>query len=290
MDHEHTAGSVAGDGRLAWILLDWAASAFSTVLITLVVAYIERVVFPEGGFGVPAGVIWAWTLALAMLASAVLAPPAAAWADRRDAQQQAVVAATAIGAGGLAALAAVPPTMQVAVVAAVIVACVGFDLGQVFTGSLLPRIAGDRDADRLSAWGFAAGYAGGAIALVAATAVVAAHARLGLSAAGGLRAALLLTAAWWLAFSLPAGFARFGIGAGDHHAATSGRELLHFARSLLRPAAGGGVPLGRGLLGSTPVPGAVPGVVSPAARASSIRPTCSSPPAAFSLPCTNVSS
>lgn len=257
MDHKHPSSRAGVDGRLAWILLDWAASAFSTVLITLVVAYIERVVFAEGGFGVPAGVVWAWTLAIAMLASALLAPLAAAWADRRHAQQQAVVVAAAIGAGGLAALAAVPPTMQVAVVGAVIVASVGFDLGQVFTGSLLPRLAGERDADRLSAWGFAAGYAGGALALVAGTAVVAAHARLGLSAAGGLRAAFLLTAAWWLVFSLPAAFARFGVDAGTHHAATSGRELLDFARSLLRPATDGGTPLGMVLLGSTLVLGAV---------------------------------
>lgn len=51
--------------RSAWILLDWAASGFSTVLITLVVAYVERVVFRDGGWGMPAGVIWAWTLAAA---------------------------------------------------------------------------------------------------------------------------------------------------------------------------------------------------------------------------------
>jgi UMF1 family MFS transporter len=244
-------------GRLAWILLDWAASGFSTVLITLVVAYVERIVFPAGGPGLPAGVVWAWTLAAAMLVSAVVAPLAAAWADRRHAQQQAVVAATVVGAGGLALLAAAPPAMQGAVIAAVIVACVGFDLAQVFTGSLLPRIADDRDADRLSAWGFAAGYAGGAIALLAATAVVGAHARLGLTAAGGLRAAFLLTAAWWLVFSLPAALARFGDGAGERHAATSGRELLDFARSLVRPEPGGGTQLGRALLGSTLVLGAV---------------------------------
>jgi UMF1 family MFS transporter len=245
------------DGRLAWILLDWAASAFSTVLITLVVAYVERIVFPAGWLEVPAGVVWAWTLAIAMLASAVLAPLAAAWADRRHAQQQAVVAATVVGAGGLALLAAVPPAVQGAVIAAVVVACVGFDLAQVFTGSLLPRIADDRDADRLSAWGFAAGYAGGAIALVAATTIVAAHARLGLTAAGGLRAAFLLTAAWWLVFSLPAAFARFGDGVGEGHAATSGRELLDFARSLVRPESSAGTHLGRALLGSTLVLGAV---------------------------------
>ena len=66
--------------RGAWILLDWAASAFSTVLITLIVAYVEKVVFPGGGWGMPAGVIWAWTLAGAMLASALLTPWTAACA------------------------------------------------------------------------------------------------------------------------------------------------------------------------------------------------------------------
>lgn len=162
--------------RIAWILLDWAASAFSTVLITLVVAYVEKLVFAHGGWGVEAGVIWAWTLAAAMLASAVLVPWAAAWADRRDGHQRALIIATCVGVGGLTLLAAAPPQARIAVVAAVVAANVGFDIAQVFTGSLLRRVAGERDADRLSAFGFAAGYAGGAIALVIATAAVTANA------------------------------------------------------------------------------------------------------------------
>jgi UMF1 family MFS transporter len=226
--------------RIAWILLDWAASAFSTVLITLVVAYVERLVFATGGWGVSAGVIWAWTLAAAMLASAVLVPWAAAWADRRDGHQRALVIATCVGAGGFAMLAAVPPQARIAVVAAVVVASVGFDIAQVFTGSLLRRVAGDRDADRLSAFGFAAGYGGGAIALVIATAVVTAHARLGLDVAGGLRLAFAVTAAWWLVFSVPAAVARFDHGDGGRHAATPGRELGAFATSLWRAPPGSG--------------------------------------------------
>ena len=247
----------AGFARLAWILLDWAASAFSTVLITLVVAYVERVVFPTGGWGMPAGVIWAWTLAAAMLASAVLTPWAAAWADRRHAHQRALIASTLVGVGGLVALAATPSSARPAVLMAIIAAAVGFDLAQVFTGSLLPRIAGHRDADRLSAFGFAAGYAGGAIALVIATAVVAAHDRLGLTAPGGLRLAFAITGAWWLAFSLPAAIARFGAGEQERHAATSGRELLDFARSLAQPATAAGPRLGAVLLGSMLALGAV---------------------------------
>ncbi|MFM8893648.1 MAG: MFS transporter [Planctomycetia bacterium] len=223
---------------VAWILLDWAASAFSTVLITLVVAYVEKLVFAAGGFGFPAGVVWSWTLAAAMLASAVLVPWAAAWADRRDGHQRALIAATCIGAGGLVGLAAAPPQARIAVVAAVVTACVGFDVAQVFTGSLLRRVAGERDADRVSAYGFAAGYAGGAIALVIAAAVVAAHDRLGLDVAGGLRAAFAVTAAWWLVFSMPAAVARFDQGGGGRHAATAGRELGAFATSLWRAPSG----------------------------------------------------
>ena len=218
--------------RLAWILLDWASSGFSTVLITLVVAYVERVALPQGAWGMEAGVVWAWTLAAAMLVSAVVAPWAAAWADRHDAHQRALVVATLFATGGLLALAAVPTAAGLAVVTAVAAACVGFDIVQVFTGSLLPRIADGPEIDRLSAQGFAAGYAGGAIALVAATAIYQAHDRLGLDHAGGLRLAFAFTAAWWLLFSIPAAIARFGGGDGAPHAAGAGTEIVAFARGL----------------------------------------------------------
>jgi UMF1 family MFS transporter len=187
---------------------------------------------------VEAGVIWAWTLAAAMLASALLAPWVSAWADRRHTHQRAVVAATLAGTGALVMLAAVPPAAQVAVLGAIVIACVGFDLVQIFTGSMLPRIA-DHDADRLSARGFAAGYAGGAIALIIATVLVSGHARFGIDAAGGLRLAFAFTAAWWLVFSLPAAAARFGRDEAAPHAATSGRELFAFARGLVAGDLGG---------------------------------------------------
>jgi len=249
--------------RVAWILLDWAASAFSTVLITLVVAYVEKVVFAGGAWGVAPGVIWARTIAVAMLASAVLTPWAAAWADRRHAHERALIASVVVGVAGLVLLAAAPPAARLAVTASVVAASIGFDLATVFAGSLLARIAAGRDADRLSARGFAAGYAGGALALVAGTALVAAHDRLGLTTAGGLRAAFALTGAWWLVFSLPAAAARFGDGRGSPHAATSGSELVAFARSLAGGAADGATRrVGGVLLGAVLVLGAVQTAIS----------------------------
>jgi UMF1 family MFS transporter len=232
--------------RLAWILLDWAASGFSTVLITLVVVYVERVVCADSPWGLAPGVIWPWTLAVAMLASALVAPGLSAWADRRRRHRTALLSSVAAGVGGLFLLALVPagggtggaagPASRLTALAAVVIANVGFDMAAIFTGSLLAAIAPGRLADRLSAQGFAAGYAGGAVALLLATGIVQAHDALGLTAAGGLRAAFAFTGLWWLLFSLPITACRFdALGpAGSAHADTAAGELASFLRLLLR--------------------------------------------------------
>lgn len=256
--------SAAGPSRftaVAWILLDWAASGFSVVLITLVVAYVERVAFVDRPWGVAPGVVWSWTLAAAMLASALVAPGFSAWADRRSRHQTALVASVLVGAGALIILAVASPTARAAILAAVAAANVGFDMAAIFTGSLLARITSGRQADRLSAAGFAAGYAGGALALLVATAIVTAHDALGLTAAGGLRAAFAFTAGWWLCFSLPAAAARFtpaaNAPAAEKHSITSLGELASFGRSLVQSREADGRHLAAVLTGSMLVLGAV---------------------------------
>lgn len=263
--HDAVATTPKWFPAFAWVLLDWAASAFSTVLITLVVAYVERVVFVDKAWGLQGGVIWAWMMAAAMLISATAAPFLSAWADRTRRHKTALLASVVAGSLAMVVVGGVPPTTRSVVAAGIVVAAVGFDMAAIFTGSLLPRIASGHAADRLSAGGFAAGYAGGAIALLVATAIVAAHDRLGLTAPGALRVAFGFTGCWWLLFSLPAAWARFGVDGhaeGDGaevHAGSSAAELLAFARSLGTPSAG---PLGRVLLGCVLVLGAVQTAIS----------------------------
>jgi UMF1 family MFS transporter len=274
---QHDATPDSRFAASAWVLLDWAASAFSTALITLIVAYVERVVFADKAWGVSGGVVWAWTLAVAMLVSAVFAPFLSAWADRTRRHKSALMASVVAGGLGLLALGVVPPTARGSVVAGIVIASVGFDMAAIFTSSLLPRIASGQAADRLSAGGFAAGYAGGAIALVIATVIVGAHDRLGLTTPGALRAAFVFVGCWWLVFSLPAACARFGTdgrtddGEKEVHAGSSAGELLAFARSLAGWSSGGivnggiahgeaeesGRSFGRVLLGCVLVLGAV---------------------------------
>ena len=251
------AGPTPRFTQVAWVLLDWAASWVSTVLITLLVAYIEKVAFADRPWGLEPGVVWAWTLALAMLASALFTPGFSAWADRKRQHKTALLTSVAVGATALGILAVAPPEARLAVLAGVVLANVGFDLAAVFTGSLLATIATGRMADRLSAWGFAAGYAGGAIALVLATAIVGAHDQLGLSTAGGLRAAFAFTGLWWILFSLPAAVAHFGEDRDGGHATTAAGELLAFARTLVRPTHADHRQLAAVLIGSMLILGAV---------------------------------
>ena len=272
-DHAPHATPPSRYAALAWVMLDWAASAFSTVQITLIVAYVERVVFADRAWGLSGGVVWAWTLAVAMLLSAMAAPFLSAWADRTRRHKTALLSSVTAGSLALVLLGGAPPTARLAVAVSIVIAAVSFDMAAIFTGSLLPRIASGRAADRLSAGGFAAGYAGGAAALVIATALVAAHDRLGLTAAEALRGAFVFTGCWWLLFSLPSVWVRFGSdgqtegGEQEVHAASSAGELFAFARSLAGPSGSvetaegepdeTGRSLGRVLLGCVLVLGAV---------------------------------
>lgn len=242
--------------RIAWVMLDWAASAFSTISITLLVAYVEKFAFAAAPWGVEGGVVWAWTLAVAMLATALLAPWATAWADRVRGHRQALVASIVMGCAGAFLLAALPTEARGGIVSGVLLGAVGFDLAAIFTGSLLPRVAQGSAADRLSAAGYAAGYAGGALALLLALQIFTFRARLGLDDAGALRGAFAIMGAWWFLFSVPAFLVDFGPAGDGGHSATSAGELASFARSLLR-GDGAGKRLGGILAGATLVLGAM---------------------------------
>ena len=167
-----------------------------------------------------------------MLCSAFLSPLLSAWVDRKHLHQRAVVATSCVGAAASISLAIIPPTSQLAIIAAIIVATVAFDMAAIFTASLLPRLAQGHAADTLSSSGFAAGYAGGAIALSFATSLIAARDTFGLSATGALQASFAIMGVWWLLFSLPTAFVRMGEQSKGTHAGTSTAELLSFLRTI----------------------------------------------------------
>jgi UMF1 family MFS transporter len=186
----------------AWAMYDWANSAYSTLSITILAVYIKDVVVP--GPDELGSLVWAWGIALSMLAAAVLSPILGAMADANRSKRK-WLAGTALGGAGTAVLLGfVPPGHAWLVIALFVVMGFLFELSLGFYNGFLPEIADERTMNRVSAWGYALGYLGGALALVLALVVQLHGELLGLvDPADQLRVGLMIMGLWWGLFTLP---------------------------------------------------------------------------------------
>lgn len=190
----------------AWAMYDWANSAYSTVSITILVKYIQHGVFPEETYGKTTGaVIWAWGIAASMFLSAILSPVTGAVADA-NASKRKWLASTALGGAAAAiGLGLVPPDWPWLVVAFFFLTSLLFELSLGFYNAFLPEIADDRTMNRVSAWGFALGYLGGALPLVLAVGLFTLGDRVGIHGSlNQARVGLVIMGLWWGIFTLPA--------------------------------------------------------------------------------------
>jgi len=185
----------------AWIAYDWANSAYSTLLITVLLIYLtQEVAFPDK----VAMVAYPWGISLSMIVAALLSPLLGALADENASKRKWLASMTALGSGGAVLLAAIPPDQPWLVLAAFVLTSLFFELSLGFYNGFLPEIAREDQINRVSAWGYAAGYIGGAIALVIALYVTHVGPSLGLpNRADQLRVGLLIMGLWWGGFSLP---------------------------------------------------------------------------------------
>ncbi|MFO0899422.1 MAG: MFS transporter [Pirellulales bacterium] len=185
---------------LAWAMYDWANSAYSTLSITILVNYIQRVVFPDPRVG---PTVWAWGISASMLAAAVLSPVLGALADAHASKRFWLGATALPGAFCALLLALVPPSMSWTVTALFVLTAFFFELSLGFYNGFLPELADERTMNRVSAWGFGLGYIGGGLALVVAASLFTLGPRWGLSASDQLRGGLVVMGLWWGLFSLP---------------------------------------------------------------------------------------
>jgi UMF1 family MFS transporter len=186
---------------LAWALYDWANSAYSTLSITLLVAYLQKVVLP-GPWG---PVAWAWGISASMLVAGLASPPLGALADANASKRRWLTATALGGAMSAVGLGLVPPTCVWGVLTAFFVTVLLFELSIGFYNAFLTEISTPETMGRVSAWGFTLGYLGGALALVLGVLLLKFGPRLGLNdLSTQLRAGIVLMGLWWGLFSLPA--------------------------------------------------------------------------------------
>lgn len=190
---------------VAWAMYDWAHSAYSTLLITIVVGYLTKVVLPDG----VGELAYGWGIGVSTLLAAVLSPIIGAIADERRNKRTWLAIAAFGGAGTSILMAAVPPAFPWVIVALFFMASLCFEIGWSVSNGFLPELSTEKNIDTVSAVGFAFGYVGGGLALVVALGIVLAGEKLGLPAGDEnlptrLRIGLAIMGLWWGGFAIPA--------------------------------------------------------------------------------------
>lgn len=204
-------------GIFSWMLFDWAAQPFHTLLITFIFApYFTAHVAQTPVQGQQ---LWGLAAGIAGLFIALLAPVLGAMADISGPRKPYIAGFTAISVIGAAMLYfALPwpdaniPLMLVAFG----IGLIGLEFATVFTNAMMPGLVSRAELGKLSGSGWALGYIGGIVALVIVLGLMSADPEsgktlLGLAPIFGLdpqthagdRASGPLTAIWLLVFIIP---------------------------------------------------------------------------------------
>ncbi|MBC8051426.1 MAG: MFS transporter [Chitinophagales bacterium] len=151
-----------------WVMFDWAAQPFYTLVSTFLFAPYFANVFI--GNPVQGQAMWAYAAAVSGLAVAVLSPILGAIADRTGGLKRWIFAFSLVFTAGQMALWVAVPGADASAVWIVLLAIVAVSMAgefsAVFNNSLMPALVGRDGLGRLSGIGWAAGYVGGLIALI----------------------------------------------------------------------------------------------------------------------------
>jgi len=205
-DTRHTAAPAQPGQKRAiwsWALYDAGNSAFATIVI----AGFFPICFKTLWNGDADAALSTARLGIANTIGACvlvcIAPVLGACADTARTRKPMLGIFTLIGIAASMSLALVPRDNWAAAAAVYIAGLVGFSGGMVFYDSLLPGLAPRQLLDRVSALGYSLGYISGGVLLAGCVLLTLNPHYFGLGSETAVRTVFVLTALWWLFFSLP---------------------------------------------------------------------------------------
>ncbi|MDP9406584.1 MAG: MFS transporter [Actinomycetota bacterium] len=197
----------------AWVLYDWANSAFTTVVVTALAGpYITGIAqdavgesgtaLSLGPLDVPATAFFAYCTALSVVLQVVTLPLLGALADRAAITRLLLGVCTALGSGTTLLLLAAGTGRHLLAGALFVLANVAYGAAIVLYNAYLGVLVSRERRDLVSSRGFAWGYAGGGLLLALDLALVTSAERVGLTTGEAARLALASAGLWWGGFGL----------------------------------------------------------------------------------------
>ncbi|MCZ6729967.1 MAG: MFS transporter [SAR324 cluster bacterium] len=197
--------------RAGWILYDWANSAFVLCVITVLGSAYFIALFKSaaeaaggrrlgpalalrvGGIDLTAEAAWSFIIAASALIVAFSSPLLGALADGLGRKKRFLQAYCLAGAVATLALWLSLPWWAVGLL--ILAGNIAFEGGNVYYNAFLPQIASQRDQILLSSYGYAAGYLGGVLVLIAALVLF-------VPPKGSINDAFIMIGIWWGGFGL----------------------------------------------------------------------------------------
>jgi len=215
----------------AWAMYDWANSAMMVVVVTAIFPIFFAAVAADGLPRTTATARFSIATTIGLAIIALSAPVLGALADYTASKLRFLAAFLALGAGATALMFFIHEGHWLLALVLFALANVGANGSFVFYDALLPHVAREQEMDRVSTAGYALGYIGGGLLLAFCLVMTQKPAWFGLPHGPGLsadaaslpaRISFVLTALWWVVFSIPM-FRRVGEPPAAPHAAGSTR-------------------------------------------------------------------
>lgn len=179
------------------MLYDVGNSAFVMLSTALIPVYFATLAEP----GSSVVVAWGYAETVASLVLALLMPVLGSLADLKGNKKKFFIGF--VGTGVVACAALGIPETALPFLIVYVVAAIMLNGSMVFYDAFLVDATTEERYDRVSSHGYAWGYIGSCIPFVACLAVVLGGPSIGIDMMVGMKIAFLITAAWWVAFSVP---------------------------------------------------------------------------------------
>ncbi|WP_322150294.1 MFS transporter [Paratractidigestivibacter sp.] len=180
----------------SWIMYDVGNSALVLLATSVIPIYFSSLA-PDGGVVVA----WSYAETIASLIIALLMPILGSIADMQGMKKKFIVGC--VGTGVVATIALGFPTSAAAFLVIYVISSVALNSSMVFYDALLVDTTTDERMDEVSSQGYAWGYIGSCVPFIACLLVVLNYEALGMSLQTAMKIAFFITAAWWLAFTIP---------------------------------------------------------------------------------------
>ena len=181
----------------SWVLYDVGNSAYVLLASTLIPIYFSAIADPNSS----AVVAWGYASTVASLVLALLMPFLGSIADLKGNKKKFLAGTIGTGAVTLAVM-GVPSDAMVFLVIYVI-SSVMLNASLVFYDAFLVDATVEKRYDEVSSQGYAWGYIGSCAPFIVCLVIVLFGESIGIGQLDGIRISFVITAVWWLAFSVP---------------------------------------------------------------------------------------